>query len=169
MVGPVRVLRNLAARWDTFAGDVALPPDTVAVLSDHVEVVDGDLRIIEHLVEPSNRDSPAGYLRGSVGTVRYRLADAHRVPAEIRRALDALAGFAEFAGFGDRTAMGMGYVPSAASGQVMPPTLGTARTQVNTHKPTPETPNKPSPTPPNSHRSRSTLFSQLTGPRNREP
>jgi CRISPR-associated endoribonuclease Cas6 len=107
---PVRVLRNLAARWDTFAGDVALPLDTVAVLSDHVEVVDGDLRITEHLVEPSKRDSPAGYLRGSVGTVRYRLADAHRVPAEIRRALDALAGFAEFAGFGDRTAMGMGYV-----------------------------------------------------------
>jgi CRISPR-associated endoribonuclease Cas6 len=107
---PVRVLRNLAARWDTFAGDVALPPDTVAVLSDHVEVVGGDLRIVEHLVEPGKRDSPAGYLRGSVGTVRYRLADAHRVPAEIRLALDALAGFAEFAGFGDRTAMGMGYV-----------------------------------------------------------
>ena len=106
---PVRVLHNLADRWNTFAG-VALPPQVWDVISNHVEVSAGQLRIVEYLVEPGRRGAPAGYRKGSVGTVSYRLASAESVAAPILRAVDALASFAEWAGFGDRTAIGMGHV-----------------------------------------------------------
>lgn len=107
---PVRVLTNLADRWATFAGPVALPESTWAVIADHAEVAGGELRIVDHLVEPSQHANRAGYRHGCVGTVSYRLADADAVPDAVRRAVDALAGFADYAGFGDRTAVGMGYV-----------------------------------------------------------
>ncbi|MGH3623677.1 MAG: CRISPR system precrRNA processing endoribonuclease RAMP protein Cas6 [Sciscionella sp.] len=107
---PVRVLGNLAERWDAFAGEVVLPAGLQDAVAEHAEAVAGELRIVEHLVKPARSPQPAVYGRGCTGTVTYRLAVARAVPAEIRRALDALATFADYAGFGDRTAVGMGHV-----------------------------------------------------------
>lgn len=107
---PVRVFRNLAQRWNSFAGEVALPEQVHTVIDQHLETAGGQVRIVEHLIEPSQRDRRAGYRHGCVGRVSYRLANPGSAPEEGKLALDALAGFADFAGFGDRTANGMGYV-----------------------------------------------------------
>jgi len=112
---PVRVFRNLAQRWNSFACEVALPEQVHTVIDQHLETAGGQVRIMEHLIEPSQRDRRAGYRHGSVGRVSYRLADPANAPEEGKLALDALARFADFAGFGDRTANGMGHV------QLQPP------------------------------------------------
>ncbi|MGH3911663.1 MAG: CRISPR system precrRNA processing endoribonuclease RAMP protein Cas6, partial [Pseudonocardiaceae bacterium] len=107
---PVRVFRNLAQRWNTFACGVTLPEQVHTVIEQHLETSGGQVRIVEHLIEPSQRDRRAGYRHGTVGRVSYRLAGPGSAPEEGKLALDALAAFACFAGFGDRTANGMGYV-----------------------------------------------------------
>lgn len=101
----VRVFTNLADRWDTFAGPVALPESARAVINNHLETSGGDLRIVDHLVK-----TPNIYRRGARGTVEYRIAEPKTAPTEAIHAVDALATFAEYAGFGDRTAVGMGHV-----------------------------------------------------------
>lgn len=112
---PVRVFGNLAQRWNSFACGVALPEQVHTVINQHLETAGGQVRIVEHLIEPSQRERRAGYRHGCVGRVSYRLANPSKAPEEGKLALDALAGFANFAGFGDRTANGMGYV------QLQPP------------------------------------------------
>ena len=107
---PVRVFGNLAQRWNSFAGGVTLPDVVQTVTQRHLETAGGQVRIVEHLIEPSQGDRRAGYRHGSVGRVSYRLADPGSAPEEGKLALDALAAFACFAGFGDRTANGMGHV-----------------------------------------------------------
>lgn len=107
---PARVFGNLAQRWDRFAGEVGLPGAAHLAIEQHLETAGGQVRIVEHLVESSQADRRAGYRHGSVGRVSYRLAAPDSVPDEGKLALDALAAFAPFAGFGDRTAYGMGYV-----------------------------------------------------------
>lgn len=100
----VRVLGNLASRWETFAGE--LTSGVAAAVTDHAETVGGDVRIVQHLVKADS----SIYRRGAVGSVQYRLAAPRSIPREAVRAVDALASFAEYAGFGDRTAVGMGHV-----------------------------------------------------------
>ncbi|MFY1637444.1 CRISPR system precrRNA processing endoribonuclease RAMP protein Cas6 [Solwaraspora sp. WMMB335] len=105
-----RVFGNLTHRWDAFAGEVALPSSATTAVADHLEVVDARLRMVTHLVEPHQRNPEHRFRRGTVGSVTYQLAEAAAVPGDARRAIDALAAFATYAGFGDRTAMGMGHV-----------------------------------------------------------
>lgn len=107
---PARVFGNLAHRWDSFAGEVALPDAAYTAIEQHLETAGGQVWIAEHLIEPSQADRRAGYRHGSVGRVAYRLAAPTRAPDDGKLALDALAAFATFAGFGDRTANGMGHV-----------------------------------------------------------
>lgn len=107
---PQRVFGNLTQRWNTFAGPVALPDTAQPVIEQHLETAGGQVRIEQHLIEPSQRGRRAGYRHGSVGRVSYRLAAPASAPDEAKLALDALAAFATFAGFGDRTANGMGHV-----------------------------------------------------------
>ncbi|MEU7616638.1 CRISPR system precrRNA processing endoribonuclease RAMP protein Cas6 [Micromonospora rifamycinica] len=105
-----RVFGNLARRWEAFAAGSPLPASVAAAIDDHLEMVDGQVRIVRHLIEPQQRNPEHQFRRGTVGVVSYRLASAREVPVEARRGVDALARFAGYAGFGDRTAMGMGYV-----------------------------------------------------------
>ncbi|MDG4765246.1 CRISPR system precrRNA processing endoribonuclease RAMP protein Cas6 [Solwaraspora sp. WMMD406] len=105
-----RVFGNLSRRWDAFAGEVALPASAATAVADHLEVVDAQLRMATHLVEPGQHNPEHRFRRGTVGSVTYQLAEATGVPGDARRAVDALATFATYAGFGDRTAMGMGHV-----------------------------------------------------------
>jgi CRISPR-associated endoribonuclease Cas6 len=107
----VRVFTNLADRWDCFApSGLVLPADARTAIEDHLETSGGNVRLVEYLVEPSRLRDQDGYRRGAVGTVTYRLAAAGALPGVALRALDALAGFACYAGMGDRTALGMGHV-----------------------------------------------------------
>lgn len=107
---PARVFGNLARRWETFAADRPLPASVTTAITDHLETVDGQVRIARHLVEPHQRNPENRFRRGAVGTVTYRLATPEVLPPEARHAVDTLASFAAYAGFGDRTAMGMGHV-----------------------------------------------------------
>ncbi|MCO1575121.1 CRISPR-associated endoribonuclease Cas6 [Crossiella sp. SN42] len=102
---PDRIFTNLANRWDTFAGDVCLPLAAGDLIRDNLETTAGTLRLVPHLVK-----APDIHRQGSVGEVTFRAASATGAPAEAVRAVDALATFANTAGFGDRTALGMGYV-----------------------------------------------------------
>jgi CRISPR-associated endoribonuclease Cas6 len=105
-----RVFTNLADRWDTFSPHgFAMPPDARTAIDEHLEVDAGAVHLVEHLVEPSRREHPDGYRRGSVGRVTFRLAMAKQLPEVAHHAVAALAQFAGYAGMGDRTAMGMGY------------------------------------------------------------
>ncbi|WP_261555518.1 CRISPR system precrRNA processing endoribonuclease RAMP protein Cas6 [Frankia tisae] len=104
---PEWVFRALAARWHAFAppgGALDLPSSLGRAVEEHLEVVDCELRIAEHLVKPKVLP-----VRGCVGTIRYGLADAGQVPADAQAALDLLATFATYAGLGDRTTIGMGH------------------------------------------------------------
>ena len=111
---------NLARRGDAFAGEVALLPTAATAIAEHLEVVDAQLRMAAHLVEPGQRSPEHRFRRGTAGSVTYQLAEAAGVPGEARRAVDALAVFAGYAGFGDRTAMGMGHVRPGTSPDLPP-------------------------------------------------
>ncbi|WP_424187668.1 CRISPR-associated endoribonuclease Cas6 [Actinokineospora sp. G85] len=102
---PERVFANLADRWDTFAGPAHLPDSVRHTIEDHLETVGGAVRLTRHLVK-----TPNIHRTGAVGTVTYAVADPKSVPPKAVFALNALATFATTAGFGDRTALGMGYV-----------------------------------------------------------
>lgn len=105
-----RVFDNLARRWERFAADVRLPESVWTAIDAHLEASGGDVRITDHLIEPSRRAHRDGYRHGAVGTVEYHLAAPEDVPPAGCCALDALCQFATYAGFGDRTAFGMGCV-----------------------------------------------------------
>lgn len=102
---PERVFTNLADRWNAFAGLARLPSATHHTIHNHLETVDGTLHLTRHLVK-----TPDIHRTGAVGTVSYRIADPHTVPTEVIPALNALTTFATTAGFGDRTALGMGHI-----------------------------------------------------------
>jgi CRISPR-associated endoribonuclease Cas6 len=106
-----RVFANLAGRWDTFAPAAGTLPDAALVaVGEHLECCAGAVQLRRYLVEPSRRDHEDGYRVGATGQVSYRLAMPARLPRVALRAVDTLARFAQYAGMGDRTAMGMGYV-----------------------------------------------------------
>jgi CRISPR-associated endoribonuclease Cas6 len=108
---PERVFTNLATRWDTFApAYLTLPSNVRVAIGEHLECGAFEVRSGHHLVEPTRRDQDDGYRTGAIGWVTYRLVSAKQLPDEAVRALDGLAGFTRFAGMGDRTAVGMGYV-----------------------------------------------------------
>jgi CRISPR-associated endoribonuclease Cas6 len=120
---------SLANRWQAGAGeDAPLPAELIPAIEDHLEVVDANIRIAAHLVQGGQPP-----LRGSVGTVTYGLARPGAVPPAVRRALDALARFAGYAGLGDRTNVGMGVcapgTPAAARGRSSRPTPGQGQGQ----------------------------------------
>ncbi|MGQ0838153.1 CRISPR system precrRNA processing endoribonuclease RAMP protein Cas6 [Actinokineospora sp.] len=107
----VRVFTNLADRWAAFAPPGCVLPGLVrGAIDEHLETCAGAVRLAEHLVEPSQRGNENGYRVGSVGWVGWRLAASARLSEVALRGVDALARFGCFAGMGDRTAMGMGYV-----------------------------------------------------------
>jgi|GEM_PF-1462160 len=108
---PEWVFTSLANRWRAFAGELRsmggemFDVEAAVVAAErNLEVVEADLRTAEHLVKP--RVPP---VRGSVGTVRYALAEAATVSPDARHALDTLAEFASYTGLGDRTTVGMGH------------------------------------------------------------
>ncbi|WP_157180519.1 CRISPR system precrRNA processing endoribonuclease RAMP protein Cas6 [Protofrankia coriariae] len=103
---PERVFGTLAARWLRWAPSVApLPADVEAAIGDHLELVDMRLFTTEYVIKIGTPKR-----RGCVGFVRYQLAAPADVPPRTRGAIDALARFACYAGVGDRTPSGMGYV-----------------------------------------------------------
>lgn len=106
---PTRVFATLAARWRTWSPETPLPVTIDSAIIDHLEIVDLRLRTIEYLVKTGTPPR-----RGCVGYVRYRLADPAGVTPETRGGIEALARFARYAGIGDRTASGMGYIADAA-------------------------------------------------------
>jgi CRISPR-associated endoribonuclease Cas6 len=103
---PEWIFRSLFTRWQAFVDtpEAEMPESLVAAVEEHLEVIDCDLRVGEHMVKAGV--SP---VRGCVGTIRFALAEPDRVPDDARCALDALAAFAAFVGLGDRTTVGMGY------------------------------------------------------------
>ncbi|MBL7487427.1 CRISPR system precrRNA processing endoribonuclease RAMP protein Cas6 [Frankia sp. AgB1.9] len=141
---PEWVFTSLAQRWranapalrtaDGGAFDLA---GAVEAAERNLQVVEFELRTAEHLVKP--RVPP---LRGAVGTIRYALAEAASVSMDARHALSTLAAYATYAGLGDRTTVGMGYVlplpalgppsgtrlaPAATSGATRHPSGSTGR------------------------------------------
>jgi len=100
---PERIFGSLLARWRALA-DTPLPETLPSTIAHHLEIVDCELTVAKHLVKPG-----APLARGCRGTVSVALAEPERVPPGDRRALDALAAFAAFAGLGDRTTVGMGH------------------------------------------------------------
>lgn len=102
---PARVFASLARRWAHFASAVPLPEDLDAAVRASIEVTDFDIRLAPYLVKTGE---PLRH--GAIGQVTYKLAGAEHLTAPVISAVNALAGYAEYAGFGDRTAMGMGYV-----------------------------------------------------------
>lgn len=102
---PSRVFGNLADRWAAFSPEVPLPEGVEDALREHLEITEYDLRTAQHLVKAG-----APLRRGAVGRVMYQVAEAHQVGGDVLAALDALARYATYAGFADRTAMGMGVV-----------------------------------------------------------
>jgi CRISPR-associated endoribonuclease Cas6 len=102
---PARVFANLGRRWAHFAPDTPLPDDLDAAVARSIEIADFDVRLTSYLVklgEPPRH--------GAVGNIAYRIAGATRLPDALISGVNALAHYAQYAGFGDRTAMGMGYV-----------------------------------------------------------
>jgi CRISPR-associated endoribonuclease Cas6 len=102
---PGRVFASLARRWAYFAPAMRFPEGLDTVIHAGIEVTDFDLRLASYVVKSG--EPPR---RGAVGRVTYRLAGTQSLPASVISSVNALAGYAEYAGFGDRTAMGMGYV-----------------------------------------------------------
>ncbi len=127
---PEWVFRSLFTRWQAFvdAPDFSLPRTLPDAVEGHLEVVDCDLRVGEHLVKPG-----VPPVRGCVGTIRFGLAEPAQVPTEARRALDALAAFATFAGIGDRTTVGMGYAVPLPAAPPAPPRIGKSRPPSRQH------------------------------------
>ncbi|WP_250292635.1 CRISPR system precrRNA processing endoribonuclease RAMP protein Cas6 [Frankia sp. CiP1_Cm_nod1] len=110
---PERVFGTLAYRWRAWARDLApLPSDIDATINGHLELVETTLSSAEYVVKIG-----APKRRGCVGFVRYQLAAPADVPPRTRAALNALARFACYAGIGDRTPSGMGYVVADPDGQ----------------------------------------------------
>lgn len=81
---------------------------TAQTITQNLEVADYRLTMGEYLLK-------AGVppVRGSIGTISYRIADIRHTTAEGRAGLDALIRFSAYAGIGDRTTIGMGHtIPS---------------------------------------------------------
>lgn len=103
---PEWVFADLHRRWRAFASESAALDGAVGeAVTGHLEVTEHRLTMAEHLVKSG---APPG--RGSVGKVAYHVADAHRLDPATLASLDALVRFSAYAGIGDRTAVGMGYV-----------------------------------------------------------
>ncbi|MEO5877836.1 MAG: CRISPR system precrRNA processing endoribonuclease RAMP protein Cas6 [Streptosporangiaceae bacterium] len=100
---PEWVLADLYRRWNAFG--VPLNGSVAEAIAGNVEVADHRLSMAEHLVH-----ARAPLARGSVGEISYGLADTRPTTPEGRTALDALIRFSAYAGIGDRTTLGMGYV-----------------------------------------------------------
>ncbi len=126
---PERLFGALLSRWRAHTGDLSpLPDGTPEAIEGHLEITDFELRATEHLIKAG-----VGPLRGAVGTVRYTLVQASAVPAPARCGLDALARFALYAGVGNRTNVGMGYVLPDLS-RVRPGTSGRPGAQPPTQR-----------------------------------
>lgn len=106
---PEWVFADLQRKWSAFAADVPLDETTGQVIKRNLEVADFRLTVAEHLVKANV--PPA---RGSVGTIVYRVADTRQASPAALVGLDALVRFSAYAGIGDRTTIGMGYVVPAA-------------------------------------------------------
>jgi hypothetical protein len=102
---PEWVFASLATRWQALADGAPLPDGLANAVAGHLELADFQLTMAEHLVKAGQ---PAR--RGSVGQLTYRVVEPQLVPAPVLAGLDALITYASYAGIGDRTAVGMGYV-----------------------------------------------------------
>jgi CRISPR-associated endoribonuclease Cas6 len=114
---PEWVFGSLLARWQTLAAYVPLAEGTAETIASHLAVADWSLRRSEHLVLPADAGKGRKELiwSGSIGAVTYRLADADSVAPPVRASVDALARFAAYAGVGDRTNVGMGFVRASTA------------------------------------------------------
>ena len=105
---PTRAFGNLARRWSYFAPAAPLPEDTKTVVQSHIEVADFDMRMARFPVKPGQPER-----HGAVGRITYRIAAANTLQPSTVKTLNTLACYAEYAGLGDRTSIGMGYVRSS--------------------------------------------------------
>ncbi len=105
---PVLVFPALLRRWEAFAGGVALPASTATMALAHLAI--GELRIHTdaHLTK-----GPSAYERGFVGDVEYLAVGVRDAPKAALAGISALVTFATFAGVGDQTTKGMGWVDLA--------------------------------------------------------
>lgn len=105
---PEWVLGDLYRRWHAFAPHTPLSDGVPEAIERHLEVADYRLTMAPHLVKAG-----VPMVRGSIGTITYRLADPGRLSGTVRAGVDALLAFGAYAGIGDRTVVGMGYtIPS---------------------------------------------------------
>lgn len=102
---PEWVFSDLYRKWNAFASGAGLGDEVGQAITQNLEVADYRLTMAEHLLKANV--PPA---RGSIGEIVYRVADTRESPAEAQRRLDVLVRFSAYAGIGDRTGIGMGYV-----------------------------------------------------------
>ncbi len=96
------VFQVLARRWERGGGP---PLRGAATAGSAVEVVEVDLRSVPYLVK-----GPDVFLAGCVGSVTYRAVAGPADDSAGSAAVSALVRFAAFAGVGDETPVGMGWV-----------------------------------------------------------
>lgn len=102
---PEWVFSDLYRKWNAFAPDAALDEATPQIITQNLEITGYQMTMAEHLLK-------AGVppVRGGIGQIAYRIADSRRTTPEARAGMDALVRFSAYAGIGDRTTIGMGYV-----------------------------------------------------------
>lgn len=102
---PTLMLGSLIARWEALSGGVELPPGTARAALEHVAIRTARIHTDSHLTKaPDIREV------GFLGHVELIVVGADRVREEALTGLSALVTFATFAGVGDQTAKGMGWV-----------------------------------------------------------
>ena len=102
------VYADLARRWDAFAAGVALPDAVVSVITEHLVLSRYDLKTRMHVTKVGG-----GALAGCVGVGTYQAVQPAAAPAAGLAGVSALTLFSRYAGVGDQTSKGMGWVSPA--------------------------------------------------------
>ena len=123
---PEMVFASLLERWHHHGGP-PLPALAGTVLDVGLEVATAHLDTTDHLCK-----EPDTYLTGCTGTITYRAVGPLRADPDACTAISALARFATYAGIGDETPVGMGWVELQAIIQDRDAALGTAAVNVAT-------------------------------------
>lgn len=107
---PVLVLSRLASIWDRYS-PVALPTGVADLAARHLSID----RLENISTTAYMTRAPKGFVTGFTGTAEYSLAGD--VPVEHRMAINSLFQLTAFAGVGDQTTKGMGWVTLERPGQ----------------------------------------------------
>lgn len=99
------VYADLGRRWDAFAAGVALPDAVLGVVTDHLVLNRYDLKTRMHLTKVGG-----GALAGCVGAGTYQAVQPASASQAGLAGVSALTLFSRYAGVGDQTSKGMGWV-----------------------------------------------------------